>query len=172
MVSGHELVRVISSNTESGIIVFILDKLSDRLPLVFVALGIIAQCETALNGFTVVLPLAVYKYLGVVTEAPVDPAHHIADLKPRQPDAHNDPVIGPRSGEGEQVTARFEHAQALGPHGRTRHERIPCPPHESRPARFVFFAVQPSAEHFAGIGLFAETIGRIGDHGIDRVVRE
>ncbi len=66
VVSGHDLVCTIASNAEGGIIVVILDKLLNRLPLVNIALGIIAQCETSGNGVTVWMPLAINKDLRVL----------------------------------------------------------------------------------------------------------
>jgi len=61
MVSGDDLVCVISANTEGGIVVVIFDKLLNRLPLVLITIRNIAQCVPLANGFMVRFPPPVYQ---------------------------------------------------------------------------------------------------------------
>lgn len=51
----------------------------------------------------------------------VHPRDHVADFKPGILDAHGHAVLGARPGKRQQVPARLEYAQALGPNFHARH---------------------------------------------------
>jgi len=84
---------------------------------------------------------------GIFAQAPVNPGDHVPDLEPGVLDAHGHAVLGARAGEGQQMPAGLEHAQALGPDVGARDVAVPALAHERKP------------------------IWRIGDDGVDGVIR-
>src|SRR5690606_7490245 len=78
--------------------------------------------------------------------AKIKPLHHIANLKPRQPERNGHKVLRPRPSEAEKVTARLKDAVNLPPNGRPRNERIPRLAHEAAAPVVVVLAVKPLGE--------------------------
>jgi len=62
----------------------------------------------------------------------VDPGDHVADLKARVLNVHRHAVLRPGASEGQQVPARLEHPQALGPDINAGHVVVPCLAHEGQ----------------------------------------
>jgi G:T-mismatch repair DNA endonuclease (very short patch repair protein) len=80
-------------------------------------LGIVAQCETPSRCATVTAPCAVHEDLGVLVEAPVHPGDAVTDLEARVLDGADEPVIGARPAEREEVRARLQNAEHFAPQG-------------------------------------------------------
>lgn len=105
----------------------------------------------------------------------VQPRKRVADVEPCEAQAERHEVDGARSGEGEDVTAWLEDAQALIPHGDGRNERVPLLAHEATPAgEVVALAVDPASDRLGDVGGVGvgESVGRVADDGVDARVGE
>ena len=96
--------------------------------------------------------------LGLFVQAPIDPGDHVPDLKTGVLDPNRHPMLRPRPGEGQQMAARLQHAQALGPHLHAWHVVVPALAHEGQAVGRVghdgiHAAVRQGAEHLQAVAV-------------------
>src|SRR5699024_8030282 len=98
----------------------------------------ISGVHTIALGFAInllhFLNLALRNVVRLGKSRSVQPGHRVFDLKPRQPDRQPHKILRPASSKHQHVPARFEDSQALVPHGRWGHERVPRFAHEAAPS--------------------------------------
>lgn len=85
-------------------------------------------CSFAATDF---LPLETIKVHAFWKSSAINPRDAVAYLEPSQADRQRANVLRAGAEEGQQVTTRLEHAQALAPDGRPRHEAVPGLAHEA-----------------------------------------
>jgi len=131
MVSADDLLAKISDKTVGGIAVVVLNDFEDWLICVFAMRCIVAQYAITYLGLMVRHDAKLGGDFRGLVQAPVHPSDHVADLKTGILDAHCHAVLCAGAGERQQVAARLEHAQALGPHLDARHVVVPAFAHEA-----------------------------------------
>lgn len=105
---------------------------------------------------------------------PIHPSERVPDLETRKADRQAHQVLRSCPGEHRHVTARFQHAQALGPHGGRRNKTVPVLTHEPALLRGYGLSVtgHPCGENVSNLrGLrVRQAVGRVADYRINTVV--
>jgi hypothetical protein len=101
------------------------------LVVVFLRFCIVAEYGITYLGFMVRAWPIRRGVLGLIVKAPVDPRNHVADLEPGILDSHRHSVLRARASKGQQVAARLQHSQALGPDLNAGHVVVPPLTHKA-----------------------------------------
>jgi hypothetical protein len=113
MVSGDDLVSVISEKTVGGIAVGVEVDLLDGLPLESAMPSIVAQCETTFHQCVVWFPPSFRKDFRILAQTPEDVADTVTDLEACSFKSHSRVMTGSRNGPDKSMTSRLQDTKKL-----------------------------------------------------------